>query len=144
MILLHVLAAMLGRQRSVELVIQDDARRLAKLQPEYGLAEATIQAAPNSVLRLRAYRARLFFPLLLLTSAAAAAIMVRSIGLPYLNFTAGQLGAMSAFLFGWAGLARLSMHELTIVGGFAVERAESQLFFLMCWEGMYLAVLAAL
>jgi len=36
------------------------------------------------------------------------------------------------------------MHETSIGGGFAVERADGQFFLLLCWEGMYLAALAAL
>jgi len=61
-----------------------------------------------------------------------------------IRLTSAQLGGASAAVFAVAGLMRLGWTGQTYSGNSAVERADQQLFFAMCWLGSYLGASAAL
>lgn len=140
----HVVGAMLGSKHSLRALASDDADANLKGQgrvlddPE---RPAWIERAmPVTSIRVRALRRKLLMSFLSLASAALVGWAMKAAGISVLSDA--KLGALSVFVFAWAGLSRLGWTEQSNSGRTVIERADQRLFHALCWVGMVCAAAA--
>jgi hypothetical protein len=135
--LLDTMAALVGFERSMQRLADSDKSRFGGEEDPPG------QYLTNVRQRISTLRRKLALPFVELLSAIAAAWVVAQ-GFALFRFTSGQLGAMSAFVFAWAGLGRLGYSGQSFDGDTSVERGDDAIFHVLCWFGMYMAAAAML
>lgn len=144
LVVLRVLLSMAGHRSSIAWLHELQLRESTKREALGGASVQSEEEARGWVpQRVNLLRTRLVVAFLSMSSAVAAAFVVGR-GLAVVRFSSAELGAASAFVFAWAGLARLGWAGASFKGDTPVERADSAIFQVMCWFGMYLAAAAVL